>query len=230
LGLAFLERDGSVRAEIFASQAKGHYGALMPAVHFLMSSCGATPSEIEAIVVATGPGSFTGLRIGLSTAKGFSHAMKVPIIGIPSLDAMAFQCFCTELPLVAVIDSRRGEFFAACFKPGTGGRYVRKSEDVCLKTEDLGDLLKERSLIIGNDFSSQWPILREASGEKAVAAPVHLWKTDAASLGVAALERITNEQYDDPDFISPRYFRPPDIRANPSTSSGKAPGPFKPAR
>jgi len=212
-GLALLEKNGSVRAEIFASQGKGHYGALMPAVGFLISSCGATPSEIEAVAVATGPGSFTGLRIGLSTAKGFSHALNVPVIGIPSLEAMALQCSCTELPLVAFIDSRRGEFFACCFMPGTGGRYVRKSEDLCLRAEDMGDLFKEKSLVIGNNFPGQWPIIREALGEKALSAPIHLWKTDAASLVIPALERLANEQYDDPDFISPLYFRPPDIRA-----------------
>lgn len=212
-GLALLERNGSVRAEIFASQGKGHYGALMPAVDFLISSCGATPSEIEAIAVATGPGSFTGLRIGLSTAKGFSHALNVPVIGIPSLEAMALQCSLTELPLVAFIDSRRGEFFACCFFPGTVGRYVRKSEDVCIRAEDIGDFFKEKSLVIGNNFPGQWPIIRDALGEKALCAPIHLWKTDAASLAVPAVERLANGQYDDPDSISPIYFRPPDIHA-----------------
>ncbi len=186
----------------------------MPAVHFMMSSCSAMPSEIEAVAVATGPGSFTGLRIGLSTAKGFSHALDVPIIGIPSLDAMALQCSSNELPLVTVIDSRRGEFFAASFIPDGKGRYVRRSEDICLKAEDLPTVFESRSFIIGNDFPRQWPFLREALGEMAVPAPAHLWKTDAASLSILALERLGNAQYDDPDLLSPRYFRPPDIRTN----------------
>ncbi|RJR23031.1 MAG: tRNA (adenosine(37)-N6)-threonylcarbamoyltransferase complex dimerization subunit type 1 TsaB [Desulfobacteraceae bacterium] len=212
---ALLERDGSLAGEIFVSRGKGHFGGLMPAVQFLLTSCGSVPAEIEAVAAAIGPGSFTGLRTGLSAAKGFSHALGIPIFGIPTLHAMALQSGSRDLPVVVLIDSRRNEFFAGRFLPDGSGEIKRLMEDTCLPAEKLPSLFEVESIVLGNDFSRQWPLVSRLAGQNAIPAPRHLWKPGAACVGDLALKRLDKGDPDDPDLLSPIYLRPPDIRPNP---------------
>ena len=101
-------------------EGKGHFSALMPAVDTLLTGAEVEPGDIKGVAVATGPGSFTGLRVGLSLAKGFCHALHVPIMGISSLRALAFQLPFTEHPIAPILSSRKGGSLHSPFSMGPG--------------------------------------------------------------------------------------------------------------
>ena len=153
-GLALLEEDGTVLAEYFTSERGGHFGNLMPALLFLFSSLKPDIHDVKGIAVAMGPGSFTGLRVGLSTAKGLCHALNVPIIGISSLESLASQLSHSDLPISPILDSKKGEVFTAQFIWNEENEIIRDMKDTCVKIEDLPSLFDEPTIIIGNDYAN----------------------------------------------------------------------------
>lgn len=215
-GLALLENDGNVLAEFFMSRGKGHFEGLMPALDFLLNSSKSKIRDINCISVATGPGSFTGLRVGLSTAKGLAHGLEVPIIGVPSLEALAYHLSYSGFPVISVLDSRKYEFFAARFIWNDDHALVRNGEDVCLKVEELSSLCTEPTLFVGNNFAVQGSLIKERLGPRAILAPAHLWNPRASAVGLLGLKRFHARDFDDSQQLSPIYMRPPDIRPNPS--------------
>jgi tRNA threonylcarbamoyladenosine biosynthesis protein TsaB len=118
-GLALLQGD-DVLAELWLGPEPGSGRRVLEAVHHLLAAAGRTPRAIERIVVGIGPGGFTGLRIGIATALGLGQALRVPVEGASSLEALALG-MCEVAPagalLAPVLDARRGEVFGACYRP-----------------------------------------------------------------------------------------------------------------
>jgi tRNA threonylcarbamoyladenosine biosynthesis protein TsaB len=100
-------------AQDFAAMERGHAEAVAPMVERAMAEAGITFSELQRIAVTTGPGTFTGVRIGLSLARGFGVALNIPVVGVDSLTAIARNL--REGPLLAAADARKGEVYAALF-------------------------------------------------------------------------------------------------------------------
>ena len=158
--------------------------------------------------------------MGLSAAKGLSHGLDVPIIGVPTLESLAYQVSYSGFPVISVLDSRKHEFFAARFIWNDDHVLVRSGEDVCLKEEDLSSLCKEPTLHIGNDFAGQGSLIKERLGPRAILAPAHLWNPKASSVGLLGLKRFYAHNFNDSQQLSPIYMRAPDIRPNPSPDKG----------
>ncbi len=214
-GLAILDDDGTILAEYFMSKEKGHFGSLMPALHFLFSKLNAKLNDQKAVIVAKGPGSFTGLRVGLSMAKGLCHGLKVPLIGISSLEAMAFQIPYSNLPIAPILFSRKDEFYTAQFIRTDGDNLLRNMDDVVVKIDDTPSMFEKPTLFIGNDYSKQGPVLTEMLGSLAYLAPPHLWNLKASAVGTLGLKRFHSHDFDNSLILDPIYLRPPDIRPNP---------------
>jgi tRNA threonylcarbamoyladenosine biosynthesis protein TsaB len=217
--LALLSESGGLVAEHLMSEGKGHFGSLMPTLHFLLNSSEREIREVKCISVATGPGSFTGLRIGLSLSKGLCQALRVPIVGISTLEAMAVQAPCAGLPVVPILHSRKGEVFTARFIWENERGLKRAGEDTWVRFDDAPLLFQEPSLFVGNDYPTQGTRLKDLLGERALLAPLHCWSLRASAVGSLALERFLQGDLDDPCALNPVYLRPPDIRPNPSLKS-----------
>jgi tRNA threonylcarbamoyladenosine biosynthesis protein TsaB len=215
-GLAFLQGDGSVLGEYVMSRSERHFGTLMPAFHFLLTRLKLDIHELKAVMVAKGPGSFTGLRVGLAAAKGLCQGLQIPIIGVSSLEAMASQLPCASIPIAPVLDSRKGEAFTALFLWSDEGGLVRSKEDICLKLEDMPAFFEGPTLFIGNDFSTQQPVLMSVFGKDARFAPPFFWNLKASALGFVGLKRFREEDFDEPGDLLPLYLRAPDIRPKPN--------------
>ncbi|OQY16892.1 MAG: tRNA (adenosine(37)-N6)-threonylcarbamoyltransferase complex dimerization subunit type 1 TsaB [Desulfobacterium sp. 4572_20] len=138
--------------------------------HFI----GLVPQNIDGLIVALGPGSFTGIRIGLSVAKGFSECLNIPITGIHTLVAMASQLPYLNEYICPLVTSRKGEVFTAIFKWSARGDLLRCKEDTCLKINDLSTIIENKTIFIGNDFSAQGPILKQQFEENQILAPANL--------------------------------------------------------
>ncbi|HDZ91829.1 MAG: tRNA (adenosine(37)-N6)-threonylcarbamoyltransferase complex dimerization subunit type 1 TsaB [Deltaproteobacteria bacterium] len=213
--LALLDGDGTLLTEQIMSGGKGHFKALMPALDFMLQSNGFKIDEVRCIGVATGPGSFTGLRVGIALAKGLCHALELPLVGISSLEAMANQIPWADLPLVPVLTSRRGEAFTTLFRRGPRGELVRSGVDMSIKFEDFPSCFTEPAMFVGNDYRDQAPRIKDLLGPSALLAPAFLWNLKASSIGSLALKRFASGDLDDPYQLTPVYLRPPDIRPNP---------------
>jgi len=208
--------DGELHAECILSTPHKHFGELFPTLDFLLDSSQKSLADIRAVAVATGPGSFTGLRVGFSMAKGICHGLHLPLIGISTLEALANQLPCPDLPVTSMVDSRRGEVFVARFLWDAPSRGMnRVMEDRCVKFEDLPRMCGEATVLIGNNFSKQAPILHKILGNKVFFAPEDKWHVRAATIGILGLQRFKRGEADILEHLSPQYFRPPDIRPNP---------------
>ena len=119
-----LVRDDLAIAELWLAPEPGSGRRVLEAAHGLLTSCGLRAADVGEIVVGVGPGGFTGLRIGLATALGLGQALRVPVTGASSLEALALG-LSREAPggglVAAVLDARRRELFAAAYRAGEGG-------------------------------------------------------------------------------------------------------------
>lgn len=142
-GSVALGSGGSLVAETLLGVAAGHSGALLPAVDAALRSAGLVPGELAAVVVAGGPGSFTGLRVAAATAKGIVHALGIPLFAYGSLLAAAAGAMSFGRPVCALFDARRRDVFAACYRFGASWETVLEpsalSVDALLERFQGGD-------------------------------------------------------------------------------------------
>ena len=220
-GLALMDMQGAVLAEYLFLPREKNFRSFMPAFHALLQLSRADTQDIETIAVAIGPGSFTGMRVGLSMAKGMAQGLEIPILGISSLEALASQVPYADRPVCPIIDSRKGEVFTALFSWNEDGEMLRIQEDTSLRIEDLPSMLKETTLILGNDFKNQGHLIQKFLGAKADLAPAHLWNLKASAVGMLGVKRFSAHDFDDLRDLVPTYLRPPDIRPNPSAFKAK---------
>ena len=213
-GLALMDMQGTVLAEYLIMPKEKNFGGFMPAFHTLMESANIGMEEIQTIAVAIGPGSFTGMRVGLAMAKGMTQGLKIPIIGVSSLEALALQVIYANYTVCPIIDSRKGEVFTALFHWSDEGEMIRTREDTCLRIENLASMVTKTTIVLGNDFNRQSPLIKEVLGAEAVLAQAHLWNLRASAVGTLGLKRFLAQDFDDAQDLIPIYLRPPDIRPN----------------
>ena len=120
VGAALVDHVG-VLAETHLLGGRRHAEALGPTIEFLMAQADRRPQDLAAIAVDVGPGLFTGLRVGLAHGKAMAHALAIPMLGVPSLDLVAFPLRYGDKRVVSVIDARRGEVYWATYWPVPGG-------------------------------------------------------------------------------------------------------------
>jgi len=213
--MALMEEDGNLVAEFFMASRSRHFRPFMPVLHELLTISKVGLGEIKALAVATGPGSFTGLRVGLAAAKGFCEGLSVPIVGVSSLEAMANQLPFAPHPVCAILDSRKGEVFAALFHWSNERDMVRLTDDLCLRMADLASVTDERAIYVGNNRAVQGPAISKVLGDQALLAPASLWHLRASAVGKLGLKQALDRGFDNLEDLVPSYLRPPDIRPNP---------------
>jgi len=213
--LALVRVTGEVLAECLISPGEKNFKTFMPAVYSIFEACGKDINGLKAVAVASGPGSFTGLRVGLSMAKGVAQGLDIPIIGVSSLEAMANQMPFLKYPLCTLMSSRRGEVIFAIFKWDDAKGMTRMTGDQSVTFRDLAGFIKTPTCFIGNNFPAQEPAIKELLGDNVLAAPSHLWGLRASSIGAFGLKRFINKDFDSITDLVPEYLRPPDIRPAP---------------
>ncbi|MBN2126603.1 MAG: tRNA (adenosine(37)-N6)-threonylcarbamoyltransferase complex dimerization subunit type 1 TsaB [Deltaproteobacteria bacterium] len=214
-GISLLEEDGRLLSEVILGSGGKNYRGFLPALHNLMRESRVETGEIGSLAVALGPGSFTGLRVGLATAKGLCQGLDIPAVGVSSLEAMASQAPLSQYPVCPLISSRKGEVFAALFRWSGAGTMERIKEDACLKFREIPSYVEGEALFLGNDFALQAPPIQDLFSGDALLAPAPLWTLRASAVGLVAFPRIRAHSFDDLQDLIPAYMRPPDIRPNP---------------
>ncbi len=196
--------------------AKGRYHAeiLTPSIEFTCEQVRIDLNEVSTIAVDIGPGLFTGLRVGIATAKAMATALRVPMIGISSLDLLAFPVRWTNRLIVPVIDGRRGEVFWSYYRQVAGG-VQRLGEYNVGRAEDLAaDLQAENTdaLLVG-DGALRYASVFEGNDNLAFAGFGNAYPS-AASLVELAQPRALREEFITVSELSPLYLRKSDAEVN----------------
>lgn len=202
-GIAIVE-DGILRGEWSLNLPRSHSLRLLPALKALLEALGLEPRALEGIAVGTGPGSFTGLRIGLSVAKGLAMALERPLVGVPSLDALALGIPSRGLPIYALIDAKRGELFGALYR---GGRRQGPFE-VLSPASVIERIRGGRFLLLGEGALLYKEKFEGLEGVEIAPLPSH--HPRASAVAFLGWERLKDGHGDDLDSLTPLYIRPPD--------------------
>jgi len=189
--------------EITIPVRTGHAGSLLPVIDTLFSLSPYGMEDVDLIAVGVGPGSFTGIRIGIATARGLSMALKRPLAGVGTLDALACAALPCATQVMPVIDARKSEIFCRLYAPDgaplTGPMNVRP--------EHLADLVTTRTLFIGNAVPLYREALSAVLGGNFLEGPEHLWYPRASVIGRIAAEQAARGAI---EAAQPLYVRASD--------------------
>lgn len=203
-----------VLAAAQTTRGRRHAESLVPSIGFICHQAQVELKEISVIAVDLGPGLFTGLRVGIATAKALAHALAVPMIGVASLDLLAFPVRYTPRLIAAAIDARRGELFFAFYRQVPGG-IQRIGEYRVGTPEDLASELLasgEEVLLVGDGAHRYHEVFdgiaKVELADRGVSHPA------ASSLVQLAHAQALREQFAPADSLEPIYLRRPDAEIN----------------
>lgn len=169
LGIALL-RDNTVIAEYMTYLKKNHSVRAMPAVHSLLNDCDITPQDLSKIVVAKGPGSYTGVRIGVTIAKTLAWSLNIPISAVSSLEALAANGRHFDGVISPIFDARRGQVYTGLYEYKNGLLEQAVPDQNVMLTEWL-EMLKEKDrpiLFLGHDTSIHKETILDVLGTKGI--------------------------------------------------------------
>jgi len=203
-----------VLASTQSVRGKQHAETLTPSIEFVCKQARIELTEISVVAVDLGPGLFTGLRVGVAAAKAMAYALRVPMIGVPSLDLVAFPVRYSPKLIVAAVDARRGELFTAFYRQVPGG-IQRLSPHHVVSPDDLASELlatAEECLLVGDGavrYREVFDGLHKVEiAEEGLAHPA------ASSLVMLAHAQALREQWVKPWDLQPLYLRKPDAEIN----------------
>jgi tRNA threonylcarbamoyladenosine biosynthesis protein TsaB len=198
-GVAILE-DDRVRGEYVLDVSATHSERLLPAIDHVLGDAGWGPGDLQGLAVAVGPGSFTGLRIGLSAVKGLALALGVPVAAVPTLDAMAAALPFATLPVCPVLDARKGEVYCSLYR-WEDGVMQRQWDYAALPPASLAARLTEPVIMLGDGAH----LVR---APQARLAPPHRRLPSPAAVGVLGLARLARGESVAAAALTPIYLRP----------------------
>ena len=209
-----------VLASTQSVRGRQHAEVLTPAIDFTCKQARIELSEISVVAVDLGPGLFTGLRVGVAAAKAMAYALDVPMIGVSSLDLLAFPVRFTSRLIVAAVDARRGELFYAFYRQVPGG-VQRLGDHRVGSPDDLASELMasgEECLLVG-DGAVRYREVFEGLKKCEIVEEGFSYPS-ASSLVLLAHARALREQWVKPWDLQPLYLRKPDAEINWSTRPG----------
>ena len=209
LGSVALVSGGAVLADGFLSPGPRASGSYISAVEALLAAAGASAGDVSAVAVSAGPGAFTGLRVGMSAAKGFCFGWGVPLVPVPTLLALA-RLFPGEGRIVCPVqDARRGEVYAALFR-WNAGEPARLSPDMAIAPALLPGLIPDGDVLFcGDGVTPFGALFREALGGRAILVSGDEGLPRASSVGVVGERIFRCGGGEDPSAAVPFYLRSP---------------------
>ena len=193
---------GEVRVDVRVA----HSERLMPSVEWLLNASGITIKDIDAFGVSIGPGSFTGLRIGLSTAKGLSFSAGKPLVPVKTLDAFARTLTYCSYTICPMLDARKNEVYAGLYK-WEDNICKKIMPETALGPEDLLRSLNGPILFTGDGAEKYRGLIQSMLKENAIFAPSYRMSPSASSVAEIAIETLKQGDLPDPVSIAPFYIR-----------------------
>jgi len=205
--------EGLLLIEMTTVTNQTHSKHLMGIIKTCIEASGLTLSNIDGFAVTTGPGSFTGLRIGISAVKGFAFAQQKPIIGISSLEALAWQCSQSTYVICPVLDARKKEVYYCRYRFDRGELRKLCSENIGSPAEAVYGI-KEPCILVGNGAHIYQDTILNELGDLANFAALSQHVIRASSVASLSLVRFSEGKTDDVAMLVPHYIRKSDAEMN----------------
>ncbi len=225
---AAVTEDGKVLSSAFQDTGLTHSRTLMPLVELLLCNTDMTAADLDVIAVSAGPGSFTGVRIGVSAAKGLAWAADKPCTAVSTLAALARNVAFMDGLVVCAMDARRQQVYNALFE-AKDGALTRLTEDRAIALADLAEELRgdpRPKTVLGDGGRMSYDFLT-AAGISCRLAPAHLVKENAVSVALEAEELAKNGVLVSAQELAPVYLRPPQAERLRREKAGVSPLTYK---
>ncbi|MCM3719842.1 tRNA (adenosine(37)-N6)-threonylcarbamoyltransferase complex dimerization subunit type 1 TsaB [Fictibacillus phosphorivorans] len=219
MGIAVMD-EGKVLGEYITNLKKNHSIRVMPAIEQLMKETGVKPAELDRIVVAKGPGSYTGVRIGVTIAKTLAWTLKKELVGVSSLEVLAQSGKYFNGFTVPLFDARRTQVFTGLYGQADSGEFKNRWEDRIILLKDWLEKLQttdKKTLFVGNDLSLHQETISEVLGSQAVFGEVCDHNPRPSELGRIGMQR----EADDIHSFTPSYLQLAEAEVNWLKSQGK---------
>jgi tRNA threonylcarbamoyladenosine biosynthesis protein TsaB len=201
--------DDAVLARSDEDAAGSHARLLVPAIDRMLASCGMTVGDLDGLAVSLGPGSFTGLRVGLATMLGFRAVTGLPLAAVPTLEAMAWNLRGEQSPLCPILRSRTGEVYWARYQWLSDGSLEQVQEEQAGTVEALARSVQTGTLMFGDGWmlhNTELRRLLEQRSVKGKEGPSDAMRPSAVSVGRAGIERLRRGETAGPG-LAPRYVQ-----------------------
>lgn len=205
-----ISSEVKLMAELTWRAGQNHTADLMPNLNHLLEQAKLSLKDINGIIVAKGPGSFNGLRAGMSAAKGFASALNIPLVGISTLEVEAFPYSSTGLPICPILNAGRGEVAAALFQTRRG-KWRRLVEEHITTIESLVGETRARTIFCGELTRDMQLQLRAKLGRKASIVDSNAALRRAGYLAELGWSRLRAGDLDNTSTLEPLYLRRPSI-------------------
>jgi tRNA threonylcarbamoyl adenosine modification protein YeaZ len=205
-----LAADGNILAELTWNSGQWHTVDLVPGIEFLFKMAKINKKDVKAVFVATGPGSFNGLRVGISAAKGIAYSLEIPIVGISTMEIAAFPFAFSKVLMCSIHGAGRSEIAVSFFRETVDG--WKCLEEAYLSTvDDLCNKISETTIFCGEIPETAIEQLKSKLGEKAIIPPPEARMRRGSFLVSLGMQRLKEGKADDVSTLQPVYLRPPPI-------------------
>jgi tRNA threonylcarbamoyladenosine biosynthesis protein TsaB len=204
----------NIIGELTLNLSGNHMATLMPAIDHLLRETNLHIHQVEGIALAVGPGSFTGLRIGVATVKGLAYALQVPVVGVSTLDALAQNVGYAGKLVCPVLDARKKEVYAALYRGDGSGCLTKISGDMVIAPEELSKQIKEEVIFLGNGVEVYGEIWQRQLGLKACFAPPEFSQPRAVHVARLSQPKFQRGQFLDLFSFGPVYLRRSEAEVN----------------
>lgn len=204
MGVAVIDGT-SVLGEYITNLNKNHSVRLMPAISDLMQEVGVKPNQLDRIIVAHGPGSYTGVRIGVTIAKTLAWTLNIPIVGVSSLEVLARNGQHFNGIVSPLFDARRGQVYTGLYKMNNGKFQSIKEDQILMLKDWVGELKQqdEKVLFLGNDVPLHEAVIKEVLQDQAIIASPSLFNPRPSELAIIGIDKEPQEVH---TFV-PNYIR-----------------------
>ena len=205
-----LVQDSQVLAELTWCCGQNHTIELLPQLVRLLNQTKLSLQSLDGVIVARGPGSFNGLRVGISTAKGLAFSLEIPIVGISTLEVEAYQHAETGLPICPIFNAGRGEIATAMYQKKYN-KWLRLVAEHITTVEALCSQITTKTIFCGEFIPSVATQLREQLRQGAIIPPPATRLRRAGFLAELGQQQLAAGNYDNPATLQPLYLRRPPI-------------------
>ncbi len=213
--------DERIISEYLLNIPVTHSERLLGSIELILKEARFTMGDLDGWAISLGPGSFTGLRIGVSTVKGLALATGKPVAGVSTLDVLASQISSTPYLICPILDARKGEVYTAFYRYGEGNDLKRQSTYQAIKPEDLIKKIDERTIFIGDGVKTYGDDLRSSLTSLSVFPPHQLNLPHGSGVAQLGLELLRKGECLDLPTFTPLYVRPSEAEMKFNSAKGE---------
>jgi tRNA threonylcarbamoyladenosine biosynthesis protein TsaB len=206
IGSVAVVNGEKVVAECSLNRNKTHSSWLLPAIEWIFEQANLSITDLTGLAVSLGPGSFTGLRIGVGTCKGLALSLNIPIAPVPTLDALVLNLPYTERLVCPILDVRKNELYTAFYRFEKERKFVRISNYRLISPEALINEIKEDVVVLGDGIHPFRHLIKNS--KRIIFAPSIFWIPRALNVALIGMEVLRRGNGVDAKEVKPLYTRP----------------------